>query len=621
MNKKDESINEIVSPNKLVLKKAHVPLGALTRIALKNMWKKKIRFLIMFLICGVSLSFLSFTIELNGEKLRQNVYTMVENGYRYTNIYKHVPATKDEIKEDPYNEFNYEKVDNNAYSDIKSKLPNHTIYEYVPVNINYALENIENKNYFYTGKINNIMKFDKTNNYELLYGRLPNEDEPEILITDYLVAAFKYFNIFPNISNDYDFLNQRMKLNSKTSFKIVGIIKTNYLNWTHFANVPVVETSDKTNYSFRNDFIVMNSVILPTAYYENEMVGNIPYIYASNTIGYNQTIGTWYTEAVVNGEAVKFSGNNLLPMYHDKVNLCGYYGSNSEFIPFGRNVKSDDEIVIPYYWVENVFKLTFTRPISYAPTDYEINKGSWEQVENKKITLTFTNISGKVVSKEYTIVGLSNTRINIGNQNINVAQLTMNEVYSIYKSFYTADLNILFQIPNDSKKAYDQFNEAIEKGYVIDVFAYKNDIESYNVDPLINFASKAGLFVFAAFTIGIMWTIITIEIVDSKKEIGILRSIGLSGGKVSFIFTLQICIVVFFSYILGNLLSYYLIPIYNSGIHDELNKITLYMYTFTFRSPLYLFGFVVLMTIIATSIPLNKIMRHKIIDIINERDD
>ena len=61
------------------------------------------------------------------------------------------------------------------------------------------------------------------------------------------------------------------------------------------------------------------------------------------------------------------------------------------------------------------------------------------------------------------------------------------------------------------------------------------DIDSYTVDPFINIISKAGLVVFVAFTIGIMWTVITIEIVDSKKEIGILRSIGLSGIKVSII--------------------------------------------------------------------------------------
>ena len=73
----------------LELKKAKVPLKTCLKLSLKNMWKKKFRYLVMFLICSLSLTFFSVTIELNGEKLRQNVYTMIENGYRYTDIYEH----------------------------------------------------------------------------------------------------------------------------------------------------------------------------------------------------------------------------------------------------------------------------------------------------------------------------------------------------------------------------------------------------------------------------------------------------------------------------------------------------------------------------------------------------
>ena len=43
---------------------------------------------------------------------------------------------------------------------------------------------------------------------------------------------------------------------------------------------------------------------------------------------------------------------------------------------------------------------------------------------------------------------------------------------------------------------------------------------------MINFVSKGGLIFFTILAIGIMWTIISIEIVDSRKEIGIMRSMG-----------------------------------------------------------------------------------------------
>ena len=52
----------------LKLKRARVPLKTCLKLSLKNMWKKKFRYLVMFLICTLSLTFFSVTIELNGEK-------------------------------------------------------------------------------------------------------------------------------------------------------------------------------------------------------------------------------------------------------------------------------------------------------------------------------------------------------------------------------------------------------------------------------------------------------------------------------------------------------------------------------------------------------------------------
>ena len=137
---------------------------------------------------------------------------------------------------------------------------------------------------------------------------------------------------------------------------------------------------------------------------------------------------------------------------------------------------------------------------------------------------------------------------------------------------------------------------------------------------IIDLISKGGLFVFTIFTIGIMWTIISIEIVDSRKEIGILRSIGLSGVKVSLIFILQTVSVNLIAYAIAVKLADWFIPIYNSSITEVTGKIILYMYTLTYRTPVYLLIFVLVMTITCTILPLIKIMSQKIIDVINERE-
>ena len=44
------------------------------------------------------------------------------------------------------------------------------------------------------------------------------------------------------------------------------------------------------------------------------------------------------------------------------------------------------------------------------------------------------------------------------------------------------------------------------------------------------------------------------------------------------------------------------------------------MYSITYRTPLYLFIFVIIMSLLTTLVPLYKITSQKIIDVINERE-
>ena len=85
-----------------------------------------------------------------------------------------------------------------------------------------------------------------------------------------------------------------------------------------------------------------------------------------------------------------------------------------------------------------------------------------------------------------------------------------------------------------------------------------------------------------------MWTIISIEIVDSRKEIGIMRSIGLSGSKVSLIFIIQSLFIKTRDLVLSIPISMKLIELYGRNITDPLGEISLSLYTLTYRSPIIL---------------------------------
>lgn len=580
------------TPNKLKLKKAHVPIKTCLKIAFKNIWKKKFRFLVIILITSISLAFLSFSIELNGEKLRQNVYTMIENGYRYTTIEELSPLDEET---DFYSQFNSIPLSDNSYNTLKSELPQLTLHKYEPINFNYVGKNIENANFFYTGTLNNVIMFDPSNDYTLLVGRLPEPGTKEILVTDYLIASFNYFNLYPNCSTYYDYLNEYIDLGKYNDYKIVGIIDTPYERWSKFMKETEINENNKGNYSFINDFEIMSSIVL-NEYYFNLEKTNVSSILKFNTNGshgYKWSLGT--QENKIELTQINTTIDNL-ELYSNK-----YEGN------FGRYPKAENEIVVPRSWVEEIYDVDLgsDRRWAYYTFMYDV----YEQ----PITLSIASKDGsKTYNKTFKIVGVTTNTLSV--------QMYAPDYMNLFETFKVVTEHILMELPNSAPLAYNYFNQALEQGYVINVWKYRNDIDSYTVDPFVDILSKAGLFVFVVFTMGIMWTIMTIEIVDSKKEIGILRSIGLSGSKVSLIFIIQTLFVNLCAYILGVFIASKIIPIYNGTIHDELNIITLYMYSITYRTPLYLFIFVIIMSLLTTLVPLYKITSQKIIDVINERE-
>lgn len=590
---------------RLVLKNAKIPFLICIKLAFKNIWKKKFQFLVLVLFCGISLAFLSFTIELNGDILRQNVYTMVENGYRYTEIYEYSPSSKESIKEDPYNQYSYQPLKDNSYDTIKKNLPELTINKYQSVSIDYAGIKKEESNFFYTGYISTIIEYDKTNNYDLICGRKPIDNSNEILITDYLVAGFKHFGLYSNCNNIVDYLNQKIHLN-QDDYTIVGILKTNYEKWSKYAIVNDVE-KDKTNYSYANDIKMINSVVLTSPYFEIEKNGT----HSTQKFQKTQSAGTHGTDwAFTNTTTPEYVYSaNVFYNTYEKPEIARFTWGNRYF---GRMATADNEIVIPKAYIKSLFNETYS-------TGWDFYSFWQENIENHLVTLSITDkTTGVSYKKDFTIVGITTSTTTI--------QTTKNDYFALYNTFQEKTENILMSLPSNPETAYNLFLKAYNKGntnefsYILNVWAYKTDIASYTVDPLINLVAKGGAFVFILFTIGIMWTIVAIDIVDSKKEIGILRSIGLPGNKVSFIFIFQTLLASLLAYGLALLLANKIIPWYNSGITDSLGVITLYMYTMTWRSYVYLFIFVIAMTLITTLIPLSKIMHKKIIDVINERE-
>lgn len=605
-----ENINheEIITDRKLILEKAKTPYKTIFKLAFKNIWIKKFRYLLMFIISLISLVFLSFSIELNGDKLYQNVYTTINNNVNYAEVYQYLPKANADISKDYYAKYEYSNLMDNSYSIIKQISKDMTVHKYQNVNINYAKYNIERANFLYKGIIETMIYYDESNNYRLLAGKLPNPEEPEILITDYLVEAFKYFGIVSSDSDMYEIINKYFDFGYNIHFKVVGIVETNFNKWTHLSQYKrayVFDEYDKTMQGFDYDYLMMNSFIVGSKYYDYIITEN-----ANSNITVNNITLTFKNSLITT------SGYDSSLLYNIEASRWDQVARFTSNLPI-----KDDEILVPYSLANEIFP-----SMKQDTNTYDIIQ-MLSYTLNTKLTLqgvignynTENNSYDKAITKKFKIVGYSMD---------NDFVVTPNAYNDFYNTISTNILEsetekILIELSNDPQKVLNDFKKLYNNDYhfVIDIFQYKDYIESYNIDPMIDFASKGGLIVFTILTIGIMWTIISIEIVDSKKEIGILRSIGLNGKKVSLIFIIQALFVNLLAFLGSIPISNYIINIYGSNIKDSLGEINLSLYTLTYRSVLILLGFIVIITLISTIVPLFKIMRKKIINVINERDN
>lgn len=599
-NKSNDSILETTNSvdlqfkHKLILEKTKIPLKTIFKLSFKNIWQKKLRYLLMFIITIVSLTFLAFSIELNGDKLYQNVYTTINNNVNYADIYQLNPNSSINTEKDFYSKYKKGELMDNAYSIIKSFASDLTIHKYQTVSINYAKYGLEKANFLYNGTINTIIYYDETNTYNLLAGKLPNSDKPEILITDFILDALKHFGIVDSNSTIYSILNKYIDLGYSTNFKIVGVIETNYKKWMHLSKYKpnyVIDEYDKSMQGFKYDYLIMNSII----------VGNTYYYYILNDSFQNNKI--------------KINSYEL-----EESTIVSY--QNQE-ITIGNAPINPDEIVIPRIYGGKVFNINnfeyysdrwiLQNIINTSPATYVDVSTKFNEIQTDAGNFDIASIG------KFKVVGFTSSRdFLLSSDGYN----NYNNVIQKAKSNNDQE-KIVVELSNNPATALKQFNKLYNNDYhfIIDVFNYQTYIESYNVDPMINFASKGGLIFFTILAIGIMWTIISIEIVDSRKEIGIMRSIGLSGSKVSLIFIIQSLFINLFAYCVSIPISMKLIELYGRNITDPLGEISLSLYTLTYRSPIILLIFTIIVTFISTFIPLIKIMSKKIINIINERDN
>jgi putative ABC transport system permease protein len=564
-----------------------VPLKTSIKLALKSMFKKRIRFLSMALITGISLAFLSFMIDLRDDLLKQNIYTSVNNGYEYAEILlkKDIRGTGNTGQNDFYDQYFAVTPSIGEYEKLRGKYPDFNIFNFKTTQIDIAHMDTEANDYFYSGMISSVVEYDPINDYQLMIGRVPKPEEKEILITDYVASMLIHYQKYPFVTNMSELLNRQMDLNVHQNYKIVGIIQTNFEKWRHLSNLGYSPLNERPYLTYASDYRFMNSVVINHEFFVDE----------SEFITPNVTL----------------TNSNTASMYlnDDYYSFLKLYDTAREpkDLLYGRHATSPNEVVIDGVLARNLFapRLNLNSPTTLW------NDWRW-RISNQTITVVVNPINDLTAKIELTltVVGLSAT----GGMGLNM--FDYNQTYS---RIVQSSEEIIVQLPRDATASYQLFQTLAKDDYIVDMWVFRELIDTFSVDSFIILASQVGLFVFATFSIGILWTIITLEIVDSKKEIGILRSLGLSGKKVSIIFIFEVLVIGIIALTLAYVASRYAIDYFNATLFDEFGIIPLTMYVQSSMSILYLASFLVIISGLAILFPIMQISKQKIIDVINER--
>ena len=127
---------------------------------------------------------------------------------------------------------------------------------------------------------------------------------------------------------------------------------------------------------------------------------------------------------------------------------------------------------------------------------------------------------------------------------------------------------------------------------------------------------------FSLFAVLQLFNYINTSILDNKKEIGILRSLGTSKFDICKIYLLQGCIVALVCYLLALALCYLYSIFENSmffGSMQQLNNFDIKMIGIVWQSALIMFVFLFVMVLLSSISAANKISKLKPIDAINDK--
>lgn len=466
----------------------------------------------------------------------------------------------------------------------------------IPISDQEPTDSFEDK--FFKQSINYITKYETQKDFEeefyLLEKTFSVQSEYKCYITDYLAYMLNHYNYYGYELELKEFLGRSISFEgNKQTFKIVGIIETNYLDFYNLGEK--LFKNNKKHAVFEDNLALYNSIFVSKTVYEDYFTGaNLNYYY--DDIIYNTKSGN------IEVEDVKFS------YIQDK------------------NLTLTPMVKIPGY--ETVYP---KKPEQGEITEIAVSKGFVEKVLNLDVeNLVFSDSSKLMLNgtsiKNFYLCGISRIPASI---EFNITCIIDDEDIVIYtpdrseSHLYNNLVSSSFQeggfltakISNDLETNSQIYRNLLNNDITINNPSFRKLqlVDVFISDNIFLFAAL--FFIFCLFSILMIFNFIVINIKNSTRDIGIYMSLGMNGFKIALIYLFQILIVSTIAMLIGIIGSSILLAVVDSSF-KSLVIVDFKILTNTFLGVIgtMLLGY--LTPIIAIALPLLDLSKKKPIDVI-----
>ncbi len=302
---------------------------------------------------------------------------------------------------------------------------------------------------------------------------------------------------------------------------------------------------------------------------------------------------------------------------------------NNNYSIVGRLPEHDFEIAISEYDY-----------YSYSKLGYK-----YDTIEIKAQDITKEKMLGKKVNYvglEFTITGIYSTELNIqnyisleneGNEELE-AELKNKIRYTLTEQIVTENTLKFLQeekdykpysafvmIPKSKQKVeelYDYVKNSGIKGsieYEVSYYNLNNVTSTTAILLTVKMVTGIVAIAFGIFSILLLYSYINITITNRMYDIGIIRSLGANAVDTGTIFSSEVFVISLINFILSLISTGIIIAIVNAKIMDR-QQLSVAPYDFDFLLVLSLFGICLLSGLLSLVIPIFKLTRKKIINLI-----